>query len=108
MRAIYRSVGSLVLILTLFLQEIGRAGRDGIRSRCLLLLSTEDFLKHHSFAYSPTLATAQIYLLLKRIFVPFPTGKFMLQETVALDLDGSADDLDISGLDHVSLCLITS
>ena len=47
-----------------YVQEIGRAGRDGASARCHTLLCSEDFVQHHSLAHSNALAPVQIRGLL--------------------------------------------
>lgn len=84
-----------------YLQEIGRAGRDGLPARCLLLLSRDDFFKHHSLAYSSTLSTIQLELFLRRIFSGFGHNA-----QISLDIDAIASELDISGNCRLIPCLI--
>lgn len=43
-----------------YVQEIGRAGRDGHPAHCHLLLSTADFIAHHSLAHSNHLTLVQV------------------------------------------------
>ena len=51
-----------------YLQETGRAGRDGLPSKCHLMISRDDAIKGISLQHSNKLSHIQILLLLERIF----------------------------------------
>jgi len=51
-----------------YLQETGRAGRDGLPSKCHLMVSRDDAIKGISLQHSNKLSHIQILLLLERIF----------------------------------------
>ncbi len=51
-----------------YVQEIGRAGRDGKEAYCHVLFSDSDFRSHHSLAHSNGLELVQIRGLLRTIF----------------------------------------
>ncbi len=51
-----------------YVQEIGRAGRDGKEAYCHVLFSDADFRSHHSLAHSNGLELVQIRGLLRMIF----------------------------------------
>lgn len=53
-----------------YMQEIGRAGRDGRNSLCHLFLTREDYVKHRSFAYSDLPDEAALYRILQKL-LPF-------------------------------------
>ncbi|KAJ1436112.1 hypothetical protein B484DRAFT_393333, partial [Ochromonadaceae sp. CCMP2298] len=52
-----------------YLQEIGRAGRDGDPAACHLLLSKGDLSLQHSLGHSDRLSRLQVAALLLRVFV---------------------------------------
>jgi superfamily II DNA/RNA helicase len=56
-----------------YVQEIGRAGRDGMPARCHLLLCDSDFTSHHSLAHSNCLEAAQLRGLLHAVFAAAAT-----------------------------------
>ncbi|CAM9353993.1 unnamed protein product [Chrysoparadoxa australica] len=51
-----------------YVQEIGRAGRDGRQANCHLLLCKSDFIAHHSLSHSNGLVAAQVRGLLREVF----------------------------------------
>jgi ATP-dependent DNA helicase Q4 len=51
-----------------YVQETGRAGRDGRESLCRLFLAREDYIKHRSFVYSESVDTAELMKFLKMLF----------------------------------------
>ncbi len=51
-----------------YVQEIGRAGRDGKEAYCHVLFSDSDFRSHHSLAHSNGLELVQIRGLLRTLF----------------------------------------
>jgi ATP-dependent DNA helicase Q4 len=51
-----------------YVQEVGRAGRDGKESHCYLLLNDTDFIKNHSLAHADSIDRIQVIKLLKLIF----------------------------------------
>jgi superfamily II DNA helicase RecQ len=57
-----------------YVQEIGRAGRDGMPARCHLLLCDSDFTSHHSLAHSNCLEAAQLRGLLHAVFAVATTS----------------------------------
>ena len=50
-----------------FLQETGRAGRDGRPASCHLVVSAEDLRKQHSLAHSPRISLQQVVAVLTRV-----------------------------------------
>ncbi|KAF2160558.1 hypothetical protein M409DRAFT_70314 [Zasmidium cellare ATCC 36951] len=54
-------------------QEIGRAGRDGLESRCMLYLCAEDYHIRESFARGELPSKASVANLLKEVFSTKPT-----------------------------------
>eukprot|EP00842_Homolaphlyctis_polyrhiza_P000376 jgi/Hompol1/1339/HPOL_004683-RA len=51
-----------------YIQEIGRAGRDGLPAYCHLFLSQEDYVKHRSFAFGDGVDEAAVWRLLDKVF----------------------------------------
>lgn len=54
-------------------QEIGRAGRDGLESRCMLYLCAEDFHIRESFARGDLPSKPSVQGLLKEVFAAQPS-----------------------------------
>ena len=79
-----------------YLQETGRAGRDGLPSECHLLVSRDDTIKGISLQHSNKLTHIQIFLLLSRIFVFSDNSDIItLKYSSATLLDSIEKDLDI-------------
>ncbi len=51
-----------------YIQEIGRAGRDGDVSNCLLILDKNDMIQQYSLSFTNRVATYQIYLMITIVF----------------------------------------
>ncbi|KAJ2993752.1 hypothetical protein HDV02_002088 [Globomyces sp. JEL0801] len=51
-----------------YIQEIGRAGRDGREAHCHLFLSREDYVKHRSFAFSEKVERQNLLKILEYLF----------------------------------------
>ena len=51
-----------------YVQEVGRAGRDGAPARCTLLLSDADFVRQHSLAHAEGVECSQLRRLLAQVF----------------------------------------
>lgn len=51
-----------------YIQETGRAGRDGREALCHVFLATEDYIKHRSFVYSESVDEVELMLFLKMVF----------------------------------------
>ena len=50
-----------------YVQEIGRAGRDGREARCHVFLSRQDYIKHRSLVYSDAVDEVELMNFLKLI-----------------------------------------
>ena len=50
-----------------YLQEIGRAGRDGSQARAVCLVTTDEFPVRHSLAHSDGMVSSQIAIFLKLV-----------------------------------------
>jgi ATP-dependent DNA helicase Q4 len=74
-----------------YVQEIGRAGRDGKDAFCHLFLSQEDFYTIQSFAYSETVDHITVKKLLKKIF----QSSTQIPHFNALQLDKLEIDFDM-------------
>ncbi|PRP87685.1 hypothetical protein PROFUN_02385 [Planoprotostelium fungivorum] len=60
-----------------YIQEIGRAGRDGKESICHLFLHEDDYLKTRSLAYGDNVDYSTIKQILEKIFsTQSPVGRF--------------------------------
>ncbi|KAI5853320.1 ATP-dependent DNA helicase-like protein recQ [Tricharina praecox] len=53
-------------------QEIGRAGRDGLRANCMLYLTVSDIRQHESFSRADVPSLASVTGCLKAFFGEFP------------------------------------
>lgn len=51
-----------------YVQEIGRAGRDGRIAFCHLFLAKEDYVKHRSFSFSDYPDEASLWKILQKLF----------------------------------------
>lgn len=51
-----------------YIQEVGRAGRDGQAAKCILVLSKDDFIQQHSLSYSHYISKLQVVAVLRMIF----------------------------------------
>ena len=51
-----------------YVQETGRAGRDGRDALCRLFLAREDYIKHRSFVYSESVDNVELMGFLKMLF----------------------------------------
>lgn len=60
-------------------QEIGRAGRDGRQSHCILFLCAEDLHTHESFARGDLPSRQSVRKLLKTIFATKPDDASMIE-----------------------------
>ena len=77
-----------------YIQEVGRAGRDGKESLCYLLLDDDDFIKNHSLAHSDSVDMVQIKRFLEILFQAnqkkvegqFETNEHVSLTPVAVDL----------------------
>ncbi|KAJ3355654.1 hypothetical protein HDU83_003036 [Entophlyctis luteolus] len=51
-----------------YVQEVGRAGRDGLDAFCHVFLSAQDYVRHRSFAYSEGADEPSIWRFILKIF----------------------------------------
>ena len=51
-----------------YVQEVGRAGRDGGQSRCHAFVDDNDFRRYHALAHSDSVDITQVHALLKRLY----------------------------------------
>jgi len=80
-----------------YLQETGRAGRDGRAARCHLLLDRDDLEQQHSLSFSSRLCVLQVFGLLSRVVAPgFLSGEGGGGGCVAVPLGPAERDLDLS------------
>ena len=80
-----------------YLQETGRAGRDGRAARCHLLLDRDDLEQQHSLSFSSRLCVLQVFGLLSRVVAPgFLNGEGGGGGCVAVPLGPAERDLDLS------------
>lgn len=73
-----------------YVQEIGRAGRDGRTAYCHLFLAKEDYVKHRSFAFSDFPEHSSIWKILRKIFSNENGKRFAV-----FNISKSQIDLDI-------------
>lgn len=55
-----------------YVQQVGRAGRDGSEARCYAFLDDRDFVRLRSLAYSGTLDGEAVRGFLEEVFAPEP------------------------------------
>ena len=78
-----------------YIQEVGRAGRDGKGSLCHLFLDDQDFIKNHSLAHADSIDRVQVRRFLEALLKPasaaadrslqYPVD--LNQETISAKLD---------------------
>jgi len=89
-----------------YLQETGRAGRDGKHAECHLLLDRDDLEQQHSLSFSSRLGVAQVRGLLSRLSAPSCTISLQKAER-ELDLGDAAVETILSVLELPPLGLVT-
>jgi ATP-dependent DNA helicase Q4 len=76
-----------------YVQQIGRAGRDGSEGQCYAHLAEQDFISLRSLAYSGTVTKESVKTVLSRVF---PQSEEEAQEKNSEDEEGEEEDLDKS------------
>ena len=89
-----------------YLQETGRAGRDGKQAECHLLLNRDDLEQQHSLSFSSRLAVAQVRGLLSRLSAQSCSISLHKAER-ELDLGDAAVETILSVLELPPLGLVT-
>eukprot|EP01038_Epipyxis_sp_PR26KG_P008848 gene8848-11939_t len=89
-----------------YLQEIGRAGRDGLSAKCSMLITKADAIKQHSLAQSNRITTAQIFMLLSHIFLTkhpkrSPTDSARLRVQLPFNRLETLCDINSAGIETV-------
>ena len=62
-----------------YVQEIGRAGRDGLISECCLLIDNNDIISQYSLSHGSYLAAEHVFGILKQMFEPVFKGYFQAE-----------------------------
>ena len=89
--------GSLPKSVENYLQETGRAGRDGKSAACHLLLCPEDLVAQYSLSFSNRLSVIQVASLLSHVFMPIKgAGYRNIRGKVPVSLKNIADKCDIA------------
>ncbi len=95
-----------------YVQEVGRAGRDGKESHCYLLLHDADFIKNHSLAHADSIDSIQVRKLLKCVFEKHECEKsssgFSKRRTVCIIEDQMSKKIDMkANIMETLLCHLT-
>jgi ATP-dependent DNA helicase Q4 len=77
-----------------YIQEIGRAGRDGRTALCHMFLAKEDYVKHRSFAFSDYPDPISLLKVLQKLY-PAKLFKIKKERTACLDVHQCEKELDI-------------
>lgn len=77
-----------------YVQEIGRAGRDGRQALCHLFLAKEDYIKLRSFAFADLPEDSSIKLLLAKLF-PLIQHASRGESFVSLSIEECEKELDM-------------